>query len=657
MEDHKFIYNIAPLLQERVVVNAYDVVKELPGVMELSGTLSLAGSDNLKIVIDGQVSSLSLKQISRILKSTPSSRVENIEVAYNAPAKYNTNGAVINVILKSEGNKEEPFTGELGTNINQSFYPSASQNLSLSYNKDKLRIDFLGNFNVGKYWSRSAVYTQQVIADNTSEITEQLKNTSKYYGFSPRIGLNYKLAKDKTLTFSYYLDANKSDSYNYADALFKEQTEYQTRSKNKSDETSYLNNVYLAYSSKAINVGADLVFFNDDADKNFQSQRNNSETQMSINKSKQNISKYSVFFNHNILFANKLKLSYGTNAGYNNSDTKVNYYNAQNEVDNQYDPVKANQTEYQINGYVEASYRFNPKLYVSSSMKVEYFNSSYTNNDVETTLWNGWSAYPKATLTYTINKDNNLQFSLTSSKRFPSYWAINPETTNLSSYVQIQGNPHLKPSTTYRGRLHYTFRRKYMLSVSYRQTSNFFMQLPHMSEDQLKIIHRYENYDKFNSIDAMLVVPFKLGRVLNSRLTLQGARTHEAINAFYGSSINNIYFDYSIRLTNAFRISPKFLFQVNGGYMSPTRQGAYALGSRWDLDSSIQWSMNSSVSLIVNYNNILKHQMPRPMEIDYSNQYSWSRNYEVSSVGISILWNFNKYKSKRYNTPDYDRLN
>ena len=81
------------------VDNAYDAVKELPGVTEMNGGLQLAGQ-GVTVILNGKVTTLSVEQLYTLLRSIPASRIEKAEVMYNAPARYQVRGALINVQLK-----------------------------------------------------------------------------------------------------------------------------------------------------------------------------------------------------------------------------------------------------------------------------------------------------------------------------------------------------------------------------------------------------------------------------------------------------------------------------------------------------------------------------------------------------------------------------
>lgn len=95
----KLVYDLPRLIHDLPVDNAYDAVKELPGVTEMNGGLQLAGQ-GVTVVLNGKVTTLSTEQLYALLRSIPASRIEKAEVMYNAPARYQVRGALINVQLK-----------------------------------------------------------------------------------------------------------------------------------------------------------------------------------------------------------------------------------------------------------------------------------------------------------------------------------------------------------------------------------------------------------------------------------------------------------------------------------------------------------------------------------------------------------------------------
>ena len=97
----KLVYDVPRLINNLPVDNAYDALKQLPGVMEMNDALQLSGQ-SVTVILNGKVSTMSAEQLNTLLKSTPASRIETAEVMYSAPARYQVRGAVINLVLKSQ---------------------------------------------------------------------------------------------------------------------------------------------------------------------------------------------------------------------------------------------------------------------------------------------------------------------------------------------------------------------------------------------------------------------------------------------------------------------------------------------------------------------------------------------------------------------------
>ena len=97
-EQGKLVYDVPRLVGNLPVDNAYDILKNLPGIVNMNGSLTLGGQ-SVTVVINGKVTTLSVEQLDALLKSIPVSRIEKAEVMYSAPARYQVRGPMINLIL------------------------------------------------------------------------------------------------------------------------------------------------------------------------------------------------------------------------------------------------------------------------------------------------------------------------------------------------------------------------------------------------------------------------------------------------------------------------------------------------------------------------------------------------------------------------------
>ena len=135
-EAGKLVYDLPRMIEEKPVENIYDALKELPGVTEMNESITLSGQ-GVTIVLDGKITTMSNAQLMALLKSMPASRIKNAEVMYNAPARYQVRGAMINITLNHEKNEEGNVQGELFGQYTHESKNAYLERASLLINKGK----------------------------------------------------------------------------------------------------------------------------------------------------------------------------------------------------------------------------------------------------------------------------------------------------------------------------------------------------------------------------------------------------------------------------------------------------------------------------------------------------------------------------------------
>lgn len=98
--------------------NVLDALRQVPGVdVDIDGNISLRGSSNVTVFIDGKPSVLTGSDRAAILENIPSDNVQDIEVITNPSAKYDPDGmaGIINIVLKE--NKLKGVNGSLSSSI------------------------------------------------------------------------------------------------------------------------------------------------------------------------------------------------------------------------------------------------------------------------------------------------------------------------------------------------------------------------------------------------------------------------------------------------------------------------------------------------------------------------------------------------------------
>lgn len=659
------VYNTPQLIQNKPVSNAFEAIKELPGITGNDEKLELLGAGNLHIVLNGQVTTMSINQLIDLLKSIPASRVQRTEIMYNAPAKYNVKGALINVIIDQDIDQGQSLQGEAGVEYQQRHNALGVARTNLLYLSPQLSIDFLANGRAGKTYGGEDMFARHILKDEEVEIDQVNRGKGNPRNGSLRLGIDYTFKNSSRLSASYYLDADKTKSTRTSNSVFTYPDENKTIpafSKTQIKGNSTLQNVLLQYTgNKGLTAGVDFTHYRNPEHQHFVNNSEDGSTTDMLNDSKQNISKWMGFINHTHTFNNELTMNYGINGSYTSSDTKVDYayHNGNEYIPDNESRLDNEQVEYGGNAFMEVSKNFG-SFSATVSLKGEYFKSDYTSNGRKSVLWDDFAIFPNASLSYTFSPYHVLQLNVSSDKTYPSYWSINPQTSYLNAYSVIQGNPSLKPSRSYEGQLLYIFRQKYIFMAFTEYEPDYFAQQPYQNDSILKNIFRFENFDFRLLTGIGAVVPVNIGSRIHTRLTIQGMRLQEKDDDYHQSSFNKSKYFGRIAVNNTINVSetkPNLKLTLSGYYLTSAIQGIYDLGSSYDVSAGLKWSFaREKGTLTLNYNNIFQSNMPKSVRINMANQYSRMKGLEYSSINVAFSWKFGGYKERKHEKMDDSRF-
>ncbi|MCD8044594.1 MAG: TonB-dependent receptor [Tannerellaceae bacterium] len=657
IEGSTLSYNPERIIEESVVSNAYDVLKKIPGVVEMDNNIQLVGAGSVAIVLNGQVSTVDSEQLLSILKSMPASQVKNIDIMYNAPAKYNIRGALINIITNKTVTKERKVIGEVTGRYSQSHYASERLSSNISYRQENLNMDVMVNISKNKNLSRSETYSVHSIENLNTVIDQKTQTISDADKLAFRLSGDYTFKNTDQLNWSYFYDGQNSDSDNTSDNIY--DTEL-IKSRNQGEGNQHLHNIHIEYlADYGLRVGGDYTFFKDKNNNRYKDYLHDSSVRQDfLNNSSQDINRWQFFANYDHRLNEKWEISTGVNIGLNNSDTYVDYlFNQGNRYVEDLDMRLDNtQDEFVSSYFIESSNKINDRFSFDISLQVQYFKSDYIQNNIKSNLWEEWALFPSFSMSYSFANSNMLQFSFSSDKKYPSYWAINPQTTHVNSYMEITGNPLLKPGKVYDGNLMYIINRKYILMGFVTHRPKYFTQMPYQDKDELKIIYKYENFDYDLKLGIGGVVPFKVKSFWNADITVYGMKVQQKIENFHDHLIKRDKYVLAAFWDNTFILSKNVSAQLNAVYQSKSIQGTYDLGNMYDLTFGLKWSILDDLYVLCEYKNILKHGYPNPTVIDWGNQYSKRKNIEYSYVNLVLSWKFGNYKAKRVKAVDTSRF-
>lgn len=192
-----------------------DLMMNIPSVqVDVDGNVSLRGSGNVTILIDGKPSAMMKLNSAAILQQMPANSIEKIEIITNPSAKYKPDGTsgIINIILKKD--KDLGFNGNFTVNIG---------------NDDRQNFNVMANYNPGKlniYGSFGIRHDNRTRINNLTSTTYDSLNLathSKTYS----IGVSKPLYYIGSAGFDYKLNTKNKigASFNY-NSRYQQQTDH-----------------------------------------------------------------------------------------------------------------------------------------------------------------------------------------------------------------------------------------------------------------------------------------------------------------------------------------------------------------------------------------------------------------------------------------------
>ena len=666
LEGGKLTYDIPQLMKDKTATNAFEIIKDLPGLIERNDNLELVGASRLNIILNGQLTTMSADQLIQLLKTMPASRVEKAEVMYNAPAKYNVKGALLNVVLSKNESETPSWQGETGVDYTQYRHAGGDAHVNLLYTNKGFSIDFLLNGNKRRDVMGEDMLARHTLNSGMTEISQHNRALVHVNRGTVRLGMDYTFANEDKLSLAYYLKGDKvlsdRDAFTSYLDLSKPENKSESTSLVRDDGHSAIHNIRLQYDGHAgISAGADFTRYHSPSVLDYQD-TNGSRTDM-INNTRQDVSRWSVFLNKTHSFASGWGLNYGVHGGYASSKNYSEYLYEQGagyEMDEE--ALEDNtQKEYIVDIFAEVSKSFGERFSATVGLKGEYFKSDYASSRENMNLWNEGALFPTVSLSYTFSPRHILQFDISSDKTYPGYWQVSPQVTPLNSYSEVAGNPLLKPYRTYEGQMVYIFRQKYMLVAFCEYTPDYFAQLPYQSDTELKTVFRFENMDYSLEAGLAVIIPFNVGRFWNSRITLRGWRMQEKNDNFHGISYNREAYLGLAHMSNTFNLcdKPNLKMTIDGQYVTPGAiQGIYDLGSMYEISAGLKWTfLNDRASLTLKGDDIFASSIPRTIKINQGNQ--WSRMRKLNDercLKLSFVWKFGGYKEKEHDSIDTSRF-
>lgn len=447
--------------------NAGDILMNLPSIsVDPEGNVSLRGSTNVRILIDGKPSGLVSFKGSAGLRQLPANMIDRVEVITNPSARYEAEGmaGVINIILKKDNNQGFNGSFELvgGIPTNLGF----TANLNYRHNKINWFINY--GLTYRRSPNMSELYQETYGEDTTFILNQANEGIVKSLNNNIRGGLDYYFSESSILTLSYLWrrsDAHRITNIRYQDS-WNTLDNLQSYTLRKQDETEEEPNSEISMNYKKVferkghELTGTLTYLNywENSDQVFTQSsysaegdpiKGSSVVQTSLNDEYEN--QYLAMLDYVQPFAKEGKFEAGFRTSFR--DMKNDYIVKQeNEVGN-FEPIPGLDNIFLYNENILGAYGIvgnkSKKWSYQGGLRMEYTDVKTTlveTNEVNPRKYT--NLFPSAHLTYNITQENAFQLSYSRRVRRPVYNDLSPYVTLSDSRNFFSGNPDLNPEYT-----------------------------------------------------------------------------------------------------------------------------------------------------------------------------------------------------------------
>lgn len=644
---------------------AVDILDNVPSVsVDQDGNVSLRGSENVRILVDGKPSGLIGISSSGGLRQLQGDIIESIEVVTNPSARYDAEGnaGIINIILKK--NRDNGLNGSFTLDTG---YPD-NHGASLNFNYRLKKINFFGNYGF-RYRDTPGEGSsfQRYFSNEGTTITDQEFDFERS-GLSNnvRLGTEWLIDRNSSLTGSFLYrisDGNNDRDTYYRDFDISNSLTEETLRVEGEDEEDINREYALGYSKTFKKKGQKLT-----ADIQY---RDNTEIekagivetllftldndaalppdQRSDNREGEKSWLVQADYVHPLSESTTFEMGYRANL----RDLQNDYL-----VETLTEGVWVNETGLSNNFRYDEDVHAAYAIYGHKMEKISYqlgLRVEATDINVELLQTdksfpkNYTNLFPSAFFTYTIREGSSVQTSYSRRIRRPRSRSLNPFPFTIGDNRNLRtGNPDLDPTFTDSYEMGYlkTWKKATLFSSIYYRRTEGVVQRITTRVDTVNI-----SMPVNLSIENAYGFEFNYSHELTDWWRVNGnANLYRSIidGGFSDQDFNSDTYTMNTRLNSRMTLWKKLEYQMNFRYRAPEIRPQGDRRSFYTLD--LGWSMNvfkKKGTFVFNIRDIFNSGLYRYNTVDEDFEFESTFRRRPRSFTLSFTYRVNQKASRR----------
>lgn len=576
---------------------ALEVLEKSPGItVDNDGNISLRGKSGVIIMMDGKPTYLSPADLANLLKNTPASALDQIEIMTNPSSKYDASGNSGVINIKTKKGQAGGFNGSVMLGATTSFFtyngtlylmPKSQNSFNFNYRKNK--INFFGNYNPNFFRGRNRLELSRKVFDNNNTGAHtgynDVETRFKFGNNNHTLKLGLDVFADKKNTFGAVVSGftfsghptprtvtTLTDLNHDVTSIMISETNNKIKFQNLTTNFNYRH--VFDSTGKELTADFDFVAYDNTSSTLLSTDFYNSMGQLDGELSLRGhlpskIKIYSLKSDYVHPFKKGGRLEAGIKSSLVKNDNLVEY--------TRWDGIK----------WVTDAERANHFIYD------ENINAVYVNANKQVKKWsfqgglrlentvakghqvandssfkrNFTNLFPSAFISYAVNKSNQLTVSYSRRITRPNYQDMNPFTYFLDSLSYRQGNPFLLPQFSHNIELSHSFKNKLITTVNYNNTTDVIAQIIRPDGEKSSLVP--DNVAKFRNIGLSITAPVPVTKWWNLNLFTNVYNNHYK-GLYNGNPLDVSYTSFMVNMTQTFTVRQGFTLEVSGFYRART---------------------------------------------------------------------------------------
>lgn len=639
VEQGRLNYDLEQLSRGRAVANVWEALKQLPGVGEQDGALTLAGTRGVTVILNGKPSTLDAESLAGLLQSLPVERVDRAEVLYSALPQYHVRGAVINLVLRSDFDRA--LSGEVHADWSNCRTDSWRGGGTLLFSSGGWTVDGSYSAALERKKNRMELLSRHTLQGELFEIGQLQELASEALSHRLRAAVEYAPEGRSRWSVAYHATFTPG-----IDGENRSQGSFVTSAGEYTGEKS-LHNLALRYTAPfGLDLSLDYTRYRTDRTQtlgNIYAEGSNRFDLISM----QRIDRLDLSADYTRSFASGWEFACGALWSRSGNRDTQSYRVLEGDVQTQETDSHLRETEAALHAGFGRQFA---KGGLSLSLTGDY----YRLGDYEK-----FALYPSASLHWQPADGHLLQLSLSTDRHDPSYWELHTSVTYLDGYEEVRGTPGLRPAWDYEGQLLYLFRQKYLFLLFWNETPDYFQQTGWQSDERLALIYRTFNWRTNRQWGAMTTIPWRAGERAEGRVTATGLRQRQRCGETFELPFDRSKWVGRLTADNTLLLSrrPLLHFEVKGFYQTPAIQATYDLSACWSLDMALTWSFDKGrARLSVRCDDLFDSSMPF-VRLRYGGQWlDMDTGYHTRTLSLRLSWRLGSYREREYKEVDTSRF-